>query len=500
LSRASSEQSIQGYTARVLEPWWPIVVSNRAPFEPTAGGSFRKGAGGLVTAMLTVAESTKAHWIACARSDAERKLAAEHKGQVEVQGFRIHYVSPEPKQYDMYYSVISNPLLWFIQHYLWNLATDPVIDDRIHTAWNDGYVEVNRQIAEAAVGVARQAQRTPLIMTQDYQLYLAPRVIREKVPDASLQQFVHIPWPTPQYWKILPQSMRDAIVDGLLANDVVGFQSSLDVRNFLLTCEENMGVRVDHRERAVLYKGRVVWVRSYPISIDVAAMEQMAESSAVRKEEDAINGWRPEKLIVRVDRTDPSKNVVRGFLAYEKMLRLRPQLRGKVQFWAFLQPSRQDVPAYRDYLGRIRRSAERINAELGRRNWQPIRLELGENMRRAVAAYRNFDVLLVNPIYDGMNLVAKEGMLVNQQDGVLVLSENAGSHEELGEQAITVNPFDVDLTADALYQALQMPVAERRRRGQMVRRIVRSNDINRWVSLQIRDLRDLVRPPSAQAG
>jgi trehalose 6-phosphate synthase len=348
--------------------------------------------------------------------------------------------------------------------------------------------------------VARRSQRTPLVMTQDYQLYLAPRVIRDKVPDAALQQFVHIPWPTPQYWKILPQPMRDAIVDGLLANDVVGFQSSLDVRNFLLTCEENMGVRVDHRERAVLYKGRVVWVRSYPISIDVSAMEQLAASAAVRKEEDAIQGWRPEKLIVRVDRTDPSKNIVRGFLAYEKMLRQHPELRRTVQFWAFLQPSRQDVPAYRDYLARIRRTAERINAEQGRKGWEPVRLELGENMRRAAAAYRNFDVLLVNPIYDGMNLVAKEGMLVNQQDGVLVLSENAGSHEELGDQAITVNPFDVDLTAEALYEALQMPVEERRRRGQMVRRIVRSNDINRWVSLQIRDLRDLVRPPTAQAG
>jgi trehalose 6-phosphate synthase len=450
--------------------------------------------------MLTVAESTKAHWIACARSDAERKLAAESKGPVEVQGFKIHYVVPHPRQYDMYYSVISNPLLWFIQHYLWNLATEPVIDDRIHTAWYDGYVAVNQQIAEMAASVARRSQRTPLVMTQDYQLYLAPRVIRDKVPDAALQQFVHIPWPTPQYWKILPQPMRDAIVDGLLANDVVGFQSSLDVRNFLLTCEENMGVRVDHRERAVLYKGRVVWVRSYPISIDVSAMEQLAASAAVRKEEDAIHGWRPEKLIVRVDRTDPSKNIVRGFLAYEKMLRQHPELRRTVQFWAFLQPSRQDVPAYRDYLARIRRTAERINAEQGRKGWEPVRLELGENMRRAAAAYRNFDVLLVNPIYDGMNLVAKEGMLVNQQDGVLVLSENAGSHEELGDQAITVNPFDVDLTAEALYEALQMPVEERRRRGQMVRRIVRSNDINRWVSLQIRDLRDLVRPPTAQAG
>ncbi|HEV2954214.1 MAG TPA: trehalose-6-phosphate synthase, partial [Candidatus Dormibacteraeota bacterium] len=402
-------QQLREYTSRVLSAWSPILVSNRAPYEPLAGGGYRRGAGGLVTALLGVAEATGAAWVACARTEMERKLANETGVRIEESRppISLHYVSTDPARYEMYYSEIANPLLWFIQHYLWDLTTEPIIDDRLRHAWDDGYVAVNRQVAEVVAKVARNTQRIPLVLTQDYQLYLTPRFVRELVPHAALQQFVHIPWPTPQYWRVLPKPMRDAIVDGLLANDIIGFQSSLDVRNFLFTCEENMGLRVDHRERSVLYRGRVVWVRAYPVSVDVQAMERLAVSPGVRREEGAIKEWRPEKLIVRVDRTDPSKNVVRGFLAYERLLIAHPELLGRVQFWAFLQPSRQDVGDYREYLRRIRQTASRINSELGRESWVPIRLELGENLRRAMAAYRNFDVLLVNPIYDGMNLVAK---------------------------------------------------------------------------------------------
>ena len=500
MSSPDSAHSLRSYTERVLGPWSPIIVGNRAPYEPGPDGSFRRGQGGLVTALLTVAEATGAPWVAVARTDAERALAARGgDGAQASRNISIHYATPTDRQYHDYYSVIANPLLWFIQHYLWDLTHEPVIDDEVREAWEGGYVEVNRQVAAVVSRVARRVPRPPLVLTQDYQLYLAPRMVRQMVPRAVLQQFVHIPWPTPQYWKILPQGMRDAIVDGLLANDVVGFQTSLDVRNFLITCEENMGLRVDSRERAVLHKGRVVWVRHYPISVDVGALERMAAASGVAREEERLAEWRPPLLIARVDRTDPAKNVVRGFLAYERLLDAHPELAGKVQFWAFLQPSRQDVADYRDYLRRIRQTAARINAEHGREGWQPVVLELGDNLRRAVAAYRNFDVLLVNPIYDGMNLVAKEGMLVNRKDGVLVLSENAGAHEELGDHALTINPFDVDATAEALYRALTLPLAERRRRGEAIRRVVRANDIDRWISHQMQDLRDLVGPPISPA-
>lgn len=499
----ASEGSFRRYTSRVLAPWSPIVASNRAPFEPGPRGTMRRGSGGLVSALLTVAEATSAAWVACARTPAERDRAAAGSVAIVPGGeggtIQVHYANPNPDAYRRYYSIIANPLLWFLHHYLWGLVDEPVIDDGTWAAWERGYVAVNRLMAEKVVEVARQASRSPLVMTQDYQLYLAPRDIRRMVPQATLQQFIHIPWPTPQYWKVLPHRMRDAILEGLLANDVVGFQSTLDVRNFLMSCEELLNLRVDHRERAVLYGGRVVWVRPYPISIDVPAMERLAASAGVEQELRDLRSSRAQRMIVRVDRTDPAKNVVRGFLAYELLLRRHPELHRTVQFFAFLQPSRQDIATYRDYLGGITRTAARINARFGQRGWTPVRLELAENLRRAVAAYRDFDVLLVNPIYDGMNLVAKEAMMVNERNGALVLSENAGAHEELGEWAISINPFDVGATADALHAALQQPEATRRANAEAIRRWIRTNDIGRWLSLQIRDLRDLVPLPRRPA-
>jgi len=396
--------------------------------------------------------------------------------------------------------VIANPVLWFIQHYLWDLGYEPVIDERVHVAWNEGYVRVNHLIAEKALERVRAATARPLVLVHDYQLYLVPRLIREAYPRALIQHFVHVPWPTPQYWKVLPRHMRDAILEGILGADIVGFQSSLDVRNFLLTCEENLGLQVDERERAIVHSGRVVYARHYPISVDIGAMVKLASSRGVRRQEDEIETWRPPKLIVRIDRTDLSKNIIRGFIAYDKLLRYHPELRGNVQFWAFLQPSRQDVSAYVRYTRQIRQMAARINGDLGTADWQPIRLEVGESERKAVAAMKNYDVLLVNPVYDGLNLVAKEGALVNVRDGVIVLSENAGAHEELRGTVLSVNPFDVEATAVALHAALVMPLDERRRLNDAAREVVRTNDIARWISNQVQDLRELAPAAGAYAG
>jgi trehalose 6-phosphate synthase len=488
--------SLRAYVTRTLPDFSPILVSNRAPREPTPDGGFRRGAGGVITGLLTLAEATGADWVACARNDAERQLAAEHGTSMNVPLLqstgRLHYAVPTREQYDMYYSVFANPVLWFIQHYLWDLGNEPIIDDRIHQAWQDGYVEVNRQVAAKVVEVARQLPRRPLIHVHDYQLYLVPRIVRQSLPSAVLQHFVHVPWPTPQYWKVLPKPMRDAILEGLLGCDIVGFQSSLDVRNFLLTCEENAGLQVDERERAVLYGGRVVYARHYPISIDVPATSRLASSRGVKRTERGVLAWRPMRLIVRIDRTDPSKNIVRGFIAYEKMLRYHPELRGLVQFWAFLQPSRQDVAVYSRYLRNIRQTVGRINSEFGSDDWTPIRLEIGESERKAMAALRNFDVLVVNPVYDGLNLVVKEGALVNQNNGVIVLSENAGAHEELQAHVLSINPFDVEATAAAMHTGLTMGPEERRRLNEGAREVVRANDIARWISRQVQDLRDLV--------
>ena len=435
-------------------------------------------------------------WVACARTDAERQLAERSPRGLTVplasgKG-RLHYATPTREQYEMYYSVISNPVLWFIQHYLWDLGNEPVIDERVHQAWADGYVQVNVQMAEKVIELAHAAEAPPLVLIHDYQLYLVGRLVREAVPEATIQHFIHVPWATAQYWKVLPKHMRDRIIEGLLGCNIIGFQSSLDVRNFLLTVEENMGLQVDEHERAVVSGGRIVYARHYPISVDVGATERLASSRGVKRQEQDLAEWRPPFLIARIDRTDPSKNIVRGFIAYEKLLRYHPDLRGKVQFWAFLQPSRQDVAAYVRYLRQIRQTAARINSELGTEDWQPIRLEVAESERKAIAALKNFDVLLVNPVYDGLNLVAKEGALVNQKDGVIVLSENAGAYEELREHVLAVNPFDVEATAAAMYNGLTMPAEDRHRLLEGARNVVRTNDIARWISNQVQDLRDLV--------
>jgi trehalose 6-phosphate synthase len=494
---------LRAYVTRTLPGYSPILVSNRAPHEPRPDGSFKRGAGGVITGLLTLAEATGADWVACARNEAERELAASHPSVLTMPLIHstgtLHYATPTQQQYDMYYSVIANPVLWFIQHYLWDLGNEPVIDERIHEAWDNGYVEVNRQMAAKVVELGRAATGRPLVLVHDYQLYLVPAMVRRALPGAAIQHFVHVPWPTPQYWKVLPRHMRDAILEGLLGCDIVGFQSSLDVRNFLLTCEENAGLQVDERERAVLAGGRVVYARHYPISIDVPATIRLAMSRGVKRQEQELATWRPDRLIARIDRTDPSKNIIRGFIAYDKLLRYHPDLRGHVQFWAFLQPSRQDIAVYSRYLRLIRQTAARINSDLGTADWQPIRLEIAESERKAIAAMKNFDVLLVNPVYDGLNLVAKEGALVNQTDGVIVLSENAGAHEELRSKVLSINPFDVEATAAAMYEGLTMPVEQRHMLNEGAREVVRANDIARWISRQVQDVRELVAPADRRA-
>ena len=493
--------AIRAIAASQLGRWTPILVSNRAPYEPAGPRRFRRGSGGLVTALLSVAEATGASWIACARTDTERSLAHEKGSVVAAAAGRppltIHYVDPGEDSYNLYYSVISNPLLWFVQHHLWDLAMQPVINQRIHDAWLRGYVEVNRLIAQKVVAVAAQSKTPPLILVQDYHLYLLPGFVRHEMPGIAMQHFIHIPWPAADYWKVLPSSMRDAIFGGLLANDVIGFQTNGDVLRFLNGCAELMGLRVDYQEQAVLHRGRAVWARAYPISIDTSSLDRVAALPETRSELARVRPPTIDKLIVRVDRTDPSKNILRGFWAFERLLSAHPEHIGHVQFWAFLQPSRLDVGAYRSYVNSIDNTARSINRRLGRPDWTPIRLEYGENMQRAVAGYMSFDVLLVNPINDGMNLVAKEGAYLNQRDGVVVLSETAGAFEELRDNVIGVNPFDVEATAQALHSALTLPQDSRAAMAANLRATVRERDITRWVQQQLFDLKDLLAPPVA---
>jgi trehalose 6-phosphate synthase len=268
---------------------------------------------------------------------------------------------------------------------------------------------------------------------------------------------------------VLPPVMRCAIHEGLIANDVIGFHTDRWRSNFIYSARELLGEDVTAKTVTA------------PISVDPAEFDDLVDDEAVLAAERAIVANRPERLVVRVDRTDPSKNIVRGFRAFELFLDAHPDEHTRVGMLALLDPSRQDIPEYAEYLAAIEREARRVNDRFQRPGWTPIDLQIGDDFPQSVAAYKQFDVLLVNAIFDGMNLVAKEAPLVNTRDGVVVLSENAGAHAELGEWALTVNPFDVDGQANAIREALSLQPDDRHRRLDAIRAHVREHDVAAWV-------------------
>jgi trehalose 6-phosphate synthase len=474
-----------------------IVVSNRGPvtFAGDEHGELvaRRGGGGLVTALRSLVKYHDVTWIASALSAEDLAVVEQSGGRAMAETaadgspYRLRLVAHDPQAFDLYYNVVANPVLWFVQHYLWGLAEAPDIDQGLHYAWTEGYETVNRGFADA---VLEELDRQPeaSVFFHDYHLYLAPAAVRERAPDATLAHFVHIPWPQPDYWRVLPDHIRRAVHQGLLANDVVSFHTDRWTTNFLRSCVDIAGAEIDFEAGEARFAGRLTHVRARPISVDAEEFDALARSESVCAQEEAIAQARPERLIVRVDRTDPSKNIVRGFRAFELYLDAHPETHGRVGMLVLLDPSRQDIPEYSEYVGSIQRSARAVNERFRIGEWQPIDLRIEDNFHQAVAAYKQFDVLLVNAIFDGMNLVAKEAPLVNERDGVLVLSENTGAHEELGEWAITVNPFDVAGQAEALHEALELSREERRRRLAAIQAQVRAHDIAGWIESQLEDL------------
>ncbi len=473
-----------------------IVVSNRGPVSYRRENGERvagRGGGGLVTALRSLVTHHDVTWVASAMSDEDRAAANDAGGDVfeeaarDGSSYRLRLVVHDEAAYDWFYNVVSNPVLWFLQHYLWELAYSPQLDTALHHAWDEGYVAVNRSFADA---VAEELEREPeaTVFFHDYHLYLAPRLVRERFPDASLAHFVHIPWPQPDYWHVLPEAIRSAIHEGLLGNDVVGFHTHRWRRNFLRACEELIGAECKAAGSEVTCGGRGTRVTAHPISLDPDEFADLAASDEVRAAERELLERRPELLVLRVDRTDPSKNVVRGFRAFELYLDAHSEMHGRVGMLALLDPSRQDIPEYAEYVGAIQREARRVNDRFQRDGWFPIDLQIDDDFPKSVAAYKQFDVLLVNAIFDGLNLVAKEAPLVNERDGVLLLSENAGAHEELGPFALTVNPFDVAGQAEAIHAALELPAAERRQRLEGLRAHVREHDLAAWIDAQLAEV------------
>jgi trehalose 6-phosphate synthase len=473
-----------------------IVVSNRGPVTFNWSGGervARRGGGGLVTALRSLVLHHDVTWIASAMSDEDRVVALDNNEESfeetarDGSTYRLRMLAHDEQAYDWFYNVIANPMLWFLQHHLWDLAAAPSIDHGVHHAWLEGYVSVNRAFAEAVI---EELERDPhaSVFFHDYHLYVAPRIVRDARPDARLVHFVHIPWAAADYWSVLPLAIRRAIQDGLLANDVVGFHTRRWRRNFIRAAEDIVGAVPDWAHDSVGYEGRRIAVTASPISVDPTEFDELAHSPAVLAAGRKLARQRPEKLVVRVDRTDPSKNIVRGFRAFELYLDAHPEMYRRVGLVALLDPSRQEIPEYAEYVGAIQREARRVNDRFQQDGWMPIDLQISDNFPRAVAAYKDFDVLFVNAIFDGLNLVAKEAPLVNERDGVVILSENAGVHEELGDWVLSVNPFDVAGQADAIHRAIEMPVEERRDRIEAIRAWVREHDLASWIDLQLRAL------------
>jgi len=477
-----------------------LVVSNRAPVaytrSPDGSRLTKRGGGGVVTALGGLLAHHDVTWVASAMSEEDRRVAAEHGGSFVEEArdgstYRLRLVAHDPAAYDRFYNVLANPTLWFLQHYLWGLGSAPDFGPRLHEAWSDGYAPVNEAFAAATL---EELDREPdaAILFHDYHLYLVPRLVREVRPDIVTSHFLHIPWPEPDYWHALPEQLRVAVHEGLLANDVVGFHTERWGRAFLASAERLLEARIDHEAGAVEHRGRRTRVVARPIGVDPAEFDRLGEDETVREREAALVSRRPEQLVLRVDRIDPSKNIVRGFRALALLLERHPELHGKVGMVALLAPSREDIPEYTDYAAAVKAAASEVNERFARDGWMPVQLDVADDFPRSVAGYKQFDILLVNPVFDGLNLVAKEAFLANEHDGVLILSENAGVHEELGEWALSVNPLDVSGQADALHEALAMDAGERRRRAEAIREHVRRHDIREWIEAQLADL-DAVR-------
>jgi len=495
-------EECQNLQAELLSNKKLIIVANRGPvkfqYDENGERTYTRGGGGLVTALLGLAQHVEATWVAAADTDADRDFKA---GNVELDNggsLKVRFIEPSVEAYAGYYNVISNPLLWFLQHNMWDGVRTPTINRDTWDAWNEGYVKVNEQFADAIAEEVLNSEKPCLVMMQDYHLYLAPQFLRRKLRghkgrNMKLMHFIHIPWPGPEDWGMLPSDMRQVILEGLCSVDLLGFQTRDDALNFIRTCETHMPrASVNFKRGRVWVHNRSTHVRDFPISIDVNALRALAESEDVTQYKADLQGiTRDRKLILRIERTEPSKNIVRGFEAYGELLELHPEHLGKVKFLALFVPSRLGVDEYQNYLDEIMASAGRVNAKYGNSDWEPIRILVGEDYPRAVAALQRYDVLLVNAIADGMNLVAKEGPIVNQRDGVVVLSERTGARQQLEAGATVISPYDIYATAEALHNALTMPAEERAERATRLRWTIEREDIADWLCRQLEVLREL---------
>ncbi len=487
--------------AQILQKRSLIIASNRGPVTFTTDDhgelQSKRGKGGLVTALTGLANLTDAHWIASAQTEEDRQWK---DGPVALDGsdktIDVQFISPAASAYEGFYDGIANSLLWFLQHSMLDISRTPTINRTTWQDWKDGYMAVNMLFAEAIARQVRISHKPSLVMLQDYHLYLTPSFLRQILPSRSkytLLHFIHIPWPGAEDWGLLPSKMRVAILEGLCAVDLLGFQTREDGFNFMRTCESYLPrAFVKFKQGHIWYRNHMTYVKDFPISIDVEALKRMTDSTEVSEHfhsfTETYNG---KQLIVRIDRIEPSKNIVRGFQAFDELLELHPEHLGKVNFLALLVPSRMEIDKYQVYLEELMGAAGKINAKYSQSEWEPIRILLGENYPRAVAAMELYDALLVNSLADGMNLVAKEGPVVNTHNGVLILSERTGARQQLEPGALIIPPLDIYSTAEAMHQALTMPIDERQEKAERLRHLVEQEDVVDWLCKQLETIGEL---------
>jgi trehalose 6-phosphate synthase len=449
-----------------------LVAANRGPVSITAGQAgreeVRRGGGGLVSGMVSALADVGGLWVCAALDDRERKAARRapdgHLAEAgyDTGGLDVRMLPLDPSTFFRAYNGIANSTIWFVQHLLYDSANTPVFDAGWRRLWA-AYERYNRSFADA---LAAEAAPGAKVMVQDYHLDLVPGQLRERRDDLRIAHFTHTPWAPPEQFGMLPAAVVREILTGLLGADHVGFHSPRWSEAFLRCCARFLDADVDLADGTVRWAGRTVRTGVHPLGtaadeIQARARDEDAEAGLDRLRD--LVGDR--KVISRVDRTELSKNIVRGLLAYRELLRSRPEWHGRVVHVAYAYPSRTDIPEYREYTASVQRAAGEIEQEFGTDDWDPVLLEVANDYPGSLGALRLADVLLVNPVRDGMNLVAKEGVVLSERDCAVVLSRQAGVADAYGEDALLVNPYDVTETAEALHAALSMPAEERRERA-----------------------------------
>lgn len=448
-----------------------VVVSNRGPvsfsFDDAGNPVPRRGAGGLVSSLAPLVRGTSATWMVAAISDADRE--ASGAGLVEAEGFRLRMLSIDETAYRMAYDVISNATLWFLHHAMFDLPRRPTFDRRWREAWG-AYREVNLTFARALIDTAPEGA---IVLVQDYHLALVGTWLAQERRDLRAVHFTHVPFCDPSALRVLPSEVADELLIGMSSHASCGFHAQRWADNFSDCCQTVLGWRPS------------TFVS--PIAPDADDIGGVAASLECEQEattlDEALDG---KMMILRVDRIEPSKNILRGFQAFDDLLRTHPEWRGKVVFVALIYPSREGLPEYLAYRQEAETLAASVNATWSTPGWIPVLLHMSDNFPRSVAALRRYDVLLVNPVRDGLNLVAKEGALLNENDGVVVLSRESGVWEELGKVALEINPFDVTGTADTLATALLMGPAERAQHAADLRKAAGARTPRRWLDDQVR--------------